>query len=69
LILTTASVSLDGTSYHYAPIEYPPVADFKLNSSLYNSARSLNIDIHCGITGSSDTFYPGQERRDAIAVM
>ncbi|AFJ43661.1 uridine phosphorylase [Francisella orientalis] len=67
LILTTASVRLDGTSYHYAPIEYPAVADFKLNSSLYNSAKSLNIDIHCGITGSSDTFYPGQERRDSYS--
>nr|AAV29416.1 NT02FT0422 [synthetic construct] len=64
LILSTASVRLDGTSYHYAPIEYPAVASFSLNTSLYRSAQTLNKKIHCGITGSSDTFFPGQDRKD-----
>ncbi|QIV96298.1 uridine phosphorylase [Allofrancisella inopinata] len=67
LILTTASVRLDGTSYHYAPIEYPAVASFFLNQSLYNSAKKLNLKLHSGITGSSDTFYPGQERKDSYS--
>lgn len=64
LILTTASVRLDGTSYHYAPVEYPAVASFALNHSLYSSAKHLNKELRVGITGSSDTFYPGQERKD-----
>ncbi|KEI34564.1 uridine phosphorylase [Allofrancisella frigidaquae] len=67
LILTTASVRLDGTSYHYAPIEYPAVASFLLNQSLHNSAKKLNIKLHTGITASSDTFYPGQERKDSYS--
>ncbi|TNF65490.1 MAG: uridine phosphorylase [Gammaproteobacteria bacterium] len=64
IILTTASVRLDGTSVHYAPIEYPAVADFDLTMKLAKSAREQGIVIHLGITASSDTFYPGQERYD-----
>lgn len=67
LILTTASVRLDGTSVHYAPIEYPSVASFGLNNSLFEAAKNLGIKIHTGITGSSDTFYPGQERLDSYS--
>ena len=63
IILTTASVRLDGTSYHYAPTEYPAVASFTLNNQLYKSAMALDQELHCGITASSDTFYPGQERK------
>ncbi|APC97142.1 uridine phosphorylase [Francisella frigiditurris] len=64
IIITTASVRLDGTSYHYAPIEYPAVASFELNSSLQRSATKANHNVFFGITASSDTFYPGQERQD-----
>ncbi|MCP4294812.1 MAG: uridine phosphorylase [Proteobacteria bacterium] len=64
LILSTGAVRLDGTSKHYAPLEYPAVSDFELNMSLSKSASDLSISMHCGITASSDTFYPGQERYD-----
>ncbi|BCD92555.1 uridine phosphorylase [Francisella halioticida] len=67
LILTTASVRLDGASMHYAPIEYPAVASFKLNSGLFEAANSLNVKVHVGVTGSSDTFFPGQERFDSYS--
>lgn len=67
LVLTTASVRLDGTSTHYAPIEYPAVASLELNYELLSSARKLGIDIHTGVTASSDTFYPGQERYDSYS--
>jgi uridine phosphorylase len=64
IVVTTASVRLDGTSVHYAPIEYPAVASFTLNSSIKKSSKNINRKIFFGITGSSDTFYPGQERLD-----
>ncbi|WP_367277263.1 hypothetical protein [Oceanispirochaeta sp.] len=66
LIVTTASVRLDGASTHYAPIEYPAVADFDLTLSLLQAASNLDIPHHKGISASSDTFYPGQERYDTF---
>ncbi|QEN09341.1 uridine phosphorylase [Oceanispirochaeta crateris] len=66
LIITTGSVRLDGASTHYAPIEYPAVADFDLTLSLLQAASNLDIPHHKGISASSDTFYPGQERYDTF---
>ncbi|MEW6381924.1 MAG: uridine phosphorylase [bacterium] len=67
VIITTASVRLDGTSTHYAPIEYPAVAHYLIVQALVAAARSLNIPHHVGITASSDSFYPGQERYDSFS--
>ena len=67
LILNTGSVRLEGTSSHYAPIEYPAIADFELTQSLRNAAQELQIPIHLGIGISSDTFWAGQERYDGYS--
>ena len=67
VIVTTASVRLDGASTHFAPIEYPAAADFECTTALVESARALGADPHVGITASSDTFYPGQERYDTVS--
>ncbi|OQY33933.1 MAG: uridine phosphorylase [Spirochaetaceae bacterium 4572_59] len=67
LVITTASVRLDGASTHYAPLEYPAVADFDLTTHLVQAAENLKIPFHKGITASSDTFYPGQERYDTFS--
>lgn len=64
VIITTGAVRLDGASTHYAPIEYPAVADFELTSALVGAAKELDLNYRTGITASSDTFYPGQERYD-----
>ncbi len=58
---------LDGASMHYAPIEYPAVADYEIVHALIQAAQSLKIPHHVGITCSSDTFYPGQERYDTFS--
>jgi uridine phosphorylase len=65
-IITTGAVRLDGASTHYAPIEYPAVADLDLTNSLVQAAKKLDINHRVGITASSDTFYPGQERYDSF---
>jgi uridine phosphorylase len=64
VIITTAAVRLDGASHHFAPPEYPAVADFDCTAALVEAARAAGIRPHIGITASSDTFYPGQERYD-----
>lgn len=64
LIVTTASVRLDGASHHFAPPEFPAVADFACTRALVEAAEEAGVDFHVGITASSDTFYPGQERYD-----
>ena len=67
LIISNASVRLDGASTHYAPIEYPASADHYLTHYLVDSANKKNIAFHLGITASSDTFYCGQERYDSYS--
>ncbi|MDA3886432.1 MAG: uridine phosphorylase [Candidatus Delongbacteria bacterium] len=62
MIITTGAVRLDGASKHYAPTEYPAVADLELSNALVSAAKENNIPYYTGITASSDTFYPGQER-------
>ncbi|MDP5290815.1 uridine phosphorylase [Oceanimonas sp. CHS3-5] len=64
IIVTTAAVRLDGASSHFAPLEFPAVADFDCTCALVDAAREQGVAPHVGITASSDTFYPGQERYD-----
>lgn len=66
LIINTAAVRLEGTSTHYAPLEYPAVADFRLVGAMVQVAQNMGLTHHTGIGVSSDTFYPGQERYDSF---
>ncbi len=67
VIVTTGAVRLDGASRHFAPLEYPAVADLTCATTLVEAARSLDLTVHTGVTASSDTFYPGQERYDTVS--
>lgn len=67
VVITTGAVRLDGASVHYAPLEYPAVADYNLVWALVEAAQKLKIPYHIGITCSSATFYPGQERSDSFS--
>jgi uridine phosphorylase len=67
VIITTGAVRLDGASTHYAPVEYPAVSDFEIVKALVESAEELGIKYHLGITASTDTFYPGQERYNSYS--
>lgn len=64
IIVTNGSVRLDGASSHFAPMEFPAVASFDCTQALVAAAESAESDYQVGITASSDTFYPGQERYD-----
>lgn len=67
VIVTQAAVRLDGASHHFAPPEYPAASDFECTRALVDAAAGLGLPHHVGITASSDTFYPGQERYDTVA--
>ena len=67
VIITQASVRLDGASTHFAPIEYPAASNFACTSALVAAADEGGVVYHVGITASSDTFYPGQERYDTVS--
>ncbi|WP_330927047.1 uridine phosphorylase [Candidatus Sororendozoicomonas aggregata] len=67
VIVSTGAVRLDGASLHFAPMEFPAVADFACSQALVSAARKHEIPCVTGITASSDTFYPGQERYDTFS--
>lgn len=67
VIITTGSVRLDGASTQYAPIEYPAVAHYEIVNALIAGAEASRIPFHVGITASTDTFYPGQERYNSFS--
>ena len=67
ILVTTAAVRLDGASLHFAPMEFPAVADFTCTTALVAAAEAMQVRQHIGITASSDTFYPGQERYDTYS--
>lgn len=64
VVITSGAVRLDGASEHYAPLEYPAVAHYKILSALQEAAEKLKLRYYVGITASCATFYPGQERYD-----
>jgi uridine phosphorylase len=66
VIINNAAVRLDGTSKHYAPLEFPAVASFDIVSALVQGAKENEVPYHLGISASSDTFWPGQERYDSF---
>ncbi len=67
LIINNAAVRLDGTSQHYAPLSFPAAADIDITNALRQAAEENNIPCHTGISVSSDTFWPGQERYDSFS--
>ena len=67
VVITTASVRLDGTSGHYAPLSYPAVSDYYILNALVEAASLLKVRHHVGITASTATFYPAQERVDTFS--
>lgn len=64
IVISRGAVKLDGASSQFADTEFPAVASFKLTKSFKKAAEEESIPYHIGITASSDTFWPGQERYD-----
>lgn len=66
VVITSGAVRLDGASTHYAPIEYPAIAHHEVVRTLVDAAVEVGARFRVGITASSATFYPGEERADSF---
>jgi uridine phosphorylase len=62
IIISTASVRLDGTSKQYVRPEYPASASYEAILAFVEAAESLGLNYHLGISASTDSFYLGQSR-------
>ena len=66
LVISEGAVRMDGASPHYAPLSYPACAHWEMVGALKKACELLRCRYHLGITCSSATFYPGQERYDTF---
>ena len=57
VVVATAAVRQEGTSLHYAPIEFPAVANYQVQNALIQAAQNLKKSWHAGIVQSKDSFY------------
>lgn len=56
-VLADGALRADGTSNSYAPLGYPAIADFDLNTALRNRLVAGDRTWHSGIFGTWDGFY------------
>lgn len=62
VVISSGALTRQGAANDVAPTEYPAVADPFLTVKLAETAQSLAIEHHVGITASVDSFYEGQGR-------
>lgn len=62
LVITKASLRLDGASLAYAPPGYPASADPEVYLALVGAARRQKVRFHTGVTACVDAFYVAQDR-------
>ena len=72
LIVSTAAVRGEGTSFEYIPADYPAAADYEVVSALADAAKELSTDengnrYHVGVVHCKDSFY-GEVEPDNSAV-
>lgn len=57
VVIPNGAVRMEGTGYHYLPIEFPAVPDFGMLKELEAAAIKLNIPYNIGVTITKDSFY------------
>ena len=57
VVVATGAIRFEHTSWEYAPIEYPAVADFEVTTALVQAAKNLKKKTHTGIVQCKDSFY------------
>ncbi len=67
VVIPYAALCRHGAAEDIAPTEYPAAADPFLTVALANTAKSLGVSHHVGITASVDTFFEGQGRTTSSA--
>ena len=57
IVVASAAVRFEHTSYEYAPVEFPAVADFDVTAALRDASRDLGFITHVGVVQCKDSFY------------
>lgn len=65
--IVSGAIRDEGTSLHYAPIEFPAVADLDVLNAMREGARHIGMPHHVGIAHSKDSFY-GQHAPDRMPI-
>lgn len=66
VVINKGAVREDGASKAYAPVNYPAMADMRVTLALEQAAKELRVPFKTGISISTDSFWPGQERYDSF---
>ena len=67
IIVATGSVRQEGTTLHYAPLEYPAVPHYQVLCALDCAAAELAPRRHVGVVQSKDSFY-GEHQPERMPV-
>ncbi len=67
VVIATAAVRQEGTSLHYAPLEFPAVSDYTVQTALVEAAKALGKPWHAGVVQAKDSFY-GQHAPERMPV-
>ena len=67
VVIATAAVRQEGTSLQYAPIEFPAVACYEVQTALVDAAKALGKPWHAGVVQAKDSFY-GQHSPERMPV-
>ena len=57
VVIATGAVRHEGASREYAPIEFPAVSDYEVQSALVQAAKNLGKPWHAGVVQCKDSFY------------
>ena len=57
VVVATGAVRMEGTSWEYAPIEYPAVPDYQVLTALTAAAERLGKSWKAGVVQCKDSFY------------
>ena len=57
VVIATGAVRHEGASREYAPIEFPAVSDYEVQTALVQAAKNLGKPWHAGVVQCKDSFY------------
>lgn len=57
VVIAIGAVRHEGTSREYAPIEFPAVADYEVQTAMVSAAKALGKPWHAGVVQCKDSFY------------
>ena len=57
IVVATGAIRMEGTSREYAPIEFPAVSDYEVQTALVQAAKNLGKPWHAGVVQCKDSFY------------